>query len=66
MSKIKMKAVDQLHISEIGPHTIQPGETFLVDAVSARSLEARGLATRIESKARRPSATKVEPPLENK
>jgi hypothetical protein len=47
----RMKAVEPLHISEISPHTIQPGATFDVSESDAKSLEDRGLAERVRRKA---------------
>ena len=46
MTNITMKAVDTLHISAVGPHTILADQEFEVPGHVADDLEARGLATR--------------------
>jgi hypothetical protein len=68
MSRVKMKAVDQLHLSELGPDTLQPGQTFETDAVSAKSLEKRGLARRVQAAAKKAAlpSNKAAEPLANK
>lgn len=51
MTNVTMKAVDTLHISAVGPHSIQPGGEFEVSSHVADDLEKRGLATRADAKA---------------
>jgi hypothetical protein len=64
MTNVTMKAVDTLHISAVGPHSIQPGEQFDVATHVADDLEARGLATRV--KAAPPPKNKMESEPANK
>jgi hypothetical protein len=72
MSTIKMKAVDSLHLSEVGPDSLRPGEEFEISETFARELEERGLATRVEAKPTKPAKAqpapknKAEAALENK
>lgn len=49
MTNVTMKAIDTLHISAVGPHSIQPGGEFEVSSHVADDLEARGLATRVKA-----------------
>jgi len=72
MTNVTMKAVDTLHISEVGPHSILADEEFVVSKHTAADLEERGLATRIGD-APEPAAEpapepeiKADPPVENK
>lgn len=51
MTKVKMKAVDTMHITSAGPDNIAAGETFEVNETEAKQLEDRGLATRVGGKA---------------
>ena len=44
---MKMKANDTLHISSVGPNTLQPGDDFDVSKHIADDLEKRGLASPI-------------------
>lgn len=46
MPNIKMKANDTLHISAVGPNSIQAGEEFEIDEAYGADLETRGLAKR--------------------
>lgn len=45
MTKIKVKALDTLHVSSVGPDNILAGETFEVSKHIAADLEKRGLVT---------------------
>jgi hypothetical protein len=45
MTKVKMKAIDTLHVSSVGAHSLLPGEEFEVSKTEADELEKRGLAT---------------------
>lgn len=49
---VSMKATDSVHISEVSPHTILPGQTFDVSEETAKDLEARGLAARVKDAGR--------------
>ena len=42
----RMKALDTLHVSSVGPDNILAGEEFDVNDEAAKQLEARGLAKR--------------------
>lgn len=67
MTNIRMKAVDTLHISGVGPDNLTAGDEFEVPTSIADDLEKRGLATRIgEAKAAPVHANKAEPAPENK
>lgn len=44
MTKVKMVAVDTVHITAVSPDTLKAGDVFEIDATAARDLEARGLA----------------------
>lgn len=59
MTKVKMKAVDTLHVSSAGPDNIEPGGSFEVNETEAKQLEDRGLAKRVGS-------AKAEPAPANK
>lgn len=59
MTQVKMKALDTLHISALGPDNLAPGEQFEVSEDVAASLETRGLATRISRKAAPAPANKA-------
>ena len=73
MTNVKMKAVDTLHISSVGPDNLQADEEFEVAGYVADDLEARGLAVRVtgeqeqsaETEAPEPEA-KAEPAPQNK
>lgn len=45
MTKVKMKAVDTLHVTSAGAENIEPGGTFEVNKEEADQLEKAGLAT---------------------
>lgn len=66
MTQVKMKALDTLHISALGPDNIAPGEHFEVSDEVAKSLEERCLATRVAKKAARAPANKAAPVPANK
>lgn len=51
MTNIRMKALDQLHISSVKADTLIPGEEFEVTTARADELEAAGLAKRVGTKA---------------
>lgn len=44
---VKMRVVDQLHVSSVGPNTMAKGTEFEVSAATAKDLEKRGVATRV-------------------
>ncbi|MGE0653085.1 MAG: hypothetical protein AB7P12_15250 [Alphaproteobacteria bacterium] len=48
---MKMKAVDQLHISALGADTMPAGTEFEVSASLAADLEKKGLAVRVTEEA---------------
>lgn len=50
MTNVRMKALDQLHISSVQADTLAPGEEFEVSSSRADELEAAGLAERVGSK----------------
>lgn len=53
MTNVTMKAIDQLHISSVSEHSLQPGTEFDVSGHIADDLEKRGLAERVgEAKAK--------------
>jgi len=56
---MKMKVVDQLHLSALGPHTMGKNTEFEVSDDQAADLEKRGLAVRV-------GATKMAPSVLNK
>lgn len=45
---MKMKVVDQLHVSSVSPHAMGKGQEFEVSDAIGTDLEKRGLATRVE------------------
>lgn len=47
MTQVKMKAIDTLHISNVGPDNIEPGASFEISEADAKLLEDRGLAKRV-------------------
>lgn len=47
MKNVKMVAVDQLHLSSIGPESLHAGAEFFAAAEVADDLEERGLAKRL-------------------
>lgn len=47
MTRVKMKAVDTMHISSVGAENIEAGATFEVNETEAAQLEKRKLATRV-------------------
>lgn len=59
MTKVKMKAIDTLHVSAAGPDNIEAGASFEVNETEAKQLEDRGLAKRV-------GAAKAEPAPANK
>jgi hypothetical protein len=66
MTKVLMTAVDQLHLSEVGPDTLAPGAEFETSETFAAELEKRGLATRAAGKAASAPDNKAEPAPDNK
>lgn len=67
MTNVTMKAVDTLHLSNVGPDNIAPGGEFTVSETEAKQLEDRGLATRVGEAAEKPSPeNKQEAAPENK
>lgn len=64
MTGVKMKVVDQLHLSSIGPDSLGPGDEFHCSAAIADDLEQRGLATRARDDAPTAAATHPEPVTE--
>lgn len=64
---MKMKVVDQLHLSALGPATMAKGAEFEVSDPLGKDLEQKGLATRVEpAKTATDSAAKSEPAPANK
>lgn len=61
---MKLKAIDTLHVSAVGPDNIAPGAEFEVSDDMARQLIVRGLA--VEVKVAAPVANKMEPAPSNK
>lgn len=59
MTNVRMKALDTLHISGVGPDNLVAKDEFEVSGAVADDLEARGLAERI-------GGGKKEPAPENK
>lgn len=51
MTNIRMRALDQLHVSSVQADTIRPGEEFETTTAEAERLAAQGLAERVEEKA---------------
>lgn len=67
MSNIRMKANDTLHISAVGPDSLQAGDEFEIDSGYAADLETRGLAKRVGgAKKENAPANKMEAPPLNK
>jgi hypothetical protein len=67
MTNVRMKAVDTLHVSGVGPDNILPGAEFTVPSAVADDLEKRGLADRLgEAKAEPAPENKMEAEPENK
>jgi hypothetical protein len=63
----RMKVVDQLHLSAIGPNTMGKGTEFEVSDPVAADLERRGLAVRIgDEKQKAPPANKMQAAPQNK
>lgn len=50
MTNVRMKAIDQLHVSSVKADTLLPNEEFEVSSSMADDLEARGLAKRVAEK----------------
>lgn len=65
---MKMKVVDQLHLSALGPNTMGAGEIFECSDALAADLEKRGLAVPAEPRAKKEKApkNKAEQPPKNK
>ncbi|CAL8981550.1 hypothetical protein RHODGE_RHODGE_02825 [Rhodoplanes serenus] len=65
---MKMRAVDQLHISAVRPDVIAAGEEFEIEDGEGAKLASRGLARVIEvaEKAAPAPSNKSEPPPANK
>lgn len=64
---MKMKALDTLHITAVGQHNIQPGDTFEVSDADGKDLEKRGLAKPVgTAKSEAAPQNKAEPTPENK
>lgn len=61
---MKLKAIDTLHVSAVGPDNIAPGASFEVSDDMGRELVERGLAE--EVKAAAPIENKMEPAPVNK
>ena len=61
---MKLKAIDTLHVSAVGPDNIAPGGEFEVSDDTGRQLVDRGLAREI--KAAPAVQNKVEPEAANK
>lgn len=61
---MKLKAIDTLHVSAVGPDNIAPGASFEVSDDMGRELVERGLAE--EVKAAAPIANKMEAAPANK
>lgn len=64
---VKMKAIDTLHISSVGPNAMQPGQEFEISDTFADDLEKRGLAKRLGAAKKDPApANKMEDAPVNK
>ena len=59
---MKMKVVDQLHISQLGPNTMGKGTIFECSDALAADLEKRGLAVPVD----KPAPVKKEKAPKNK
>jgi hypothetical protein len=59
MTNVRMKALDTLHVSAVGPENILEGDEFEVPTSAADDLEERGLAKRV-------GGSKKEPAPDNK
>lgn len=46
---MKLKAIDTLHVSSVGPDNIVPGQEFEVSDDTGDQLVARGLASEVKS-----------------
>lgn len=66
MSEVKMKAHDTLFISSWSSDNIPPKGEFMVSEDQAKSLEAQGLASRVDAKSERAPANKAAPSPKNK
>lgn len=51
MSKVEMKALDTMHMSNVQAENLVAGDTFSVSETDAKILEDRGLAKRTGKKA---------------
>jgi hypothetical protein len=64
---MKLTAVDQLHLSSLGPHSLLPGQAFEVSDDLGNELVARGLAKAADGKkAEAAPANKAEAAPDNK
>lgn len=57
---MKLKAKDQLHISNVKPDPIRPGEEFEIADPEGRQLLDRGLATRVKAEKKMDKSSKRE------
>lgn len=64
MTNVRMKALDTLHLSGLGPDNLAAGDEFEVPGGTAEQLIARGLAERVEPE--HDGAAKAAPAPENK
>lgn len=46
---MKLKAIDTLHVSAVGPNNIAPGAEFEVSDAAGAELVARGLASEVKA-----------------
>lgn len=60
MTKVKVKVLDQLHLTSVRASTIAKGEVVAVSAEEASALVKRGLVSRVA--AAKPAAKKAEEP----
>lgn len=61
---MKLKAIDQLHVSSVKPDSLRPGEEFEVSDAAGKELLKTGKVARVETVDA--AAAKSEPAPENK
>lgn len=64
MTKVKMTALDTIHLTSVQADSIRPGEQFEVDAHAADNLVERGLAARVIDASGHQSAGRLQSPNE--
>jgi len=63
VTKVRMKALDTLHVSGVGPDSLRPGDEFVVSNTVAAELERRGLAQSLGEAPEPEETPQDKPPL---